>query len=84
MLVRLPPRIRVEFAVPPVRFAEPPITVRSPRVTFEVNEPLDTVVRPVTFPPVKLVFPPLIFRVFIDPLDMEEFPEVTRFPIVPL
>ena len=60
------------------------MTVISPRVTFEVNEPLDTVVRPVTFPPVKLVFPPLIFRVFIDPLDMEEFPEVTRFPIVPL
>ena len=84
LLVRLPPRIRVVFAVPPVRFAEPPMTVIFRRVTFEVNDPLDTVVRPVTFPPVKPVFPPLIFRVFIDPLDMEEFPEVTRVPIVPL
>ena len=83
-LVRLPPRMRVVFAVPPVKSVEPPVTVKSPRVTFEVNDPLDTEVRPVTLPPVRSVFPPLIFSVFIDPPAMAVLPEVSRVPIVPL
>lgn len=80
----VPPRIRVAFALPPVKFAEPPVMVRSPSVIFEVNEPFENVVRPVTFPPVRLVFPSRIFSVVIEPQDMNELPEESKVPIVPL
>ena len=86
LAMKLPPSTRVKSAEPPVRLTVPLARVKLASVIFEVSVPSETSVKPVTVPPVRVVFP-LDVSVFRDPpvnlnVDAEMVSPETLPPVI--